>query len=75
MNVTAIGIDAHPAGGYVTVYACGDVPNASNLNFVPGEITPNAVLAPVSADGKVCVHVFGSAHIIVDVNGVITSSD
>ena len=75
MNVTAIGVDANPAGGYVTVYACGDVPNASNLNFVPGEITPNAVLAPVSADGTICIHVFGRAHIIVDVNGVITTSD
>ena len=75
MNVTAIGVAADPAGGYVTVYACGDVPNASNLNFVPGEITPNAVLAPVSADGTVCIHVFGRAHVIVDVNGVITTSD
>jgi len=75
LNVTAIGLDANPAGGYVTVYACGDIPNASNLNFVPGQITPNAVLAPVSPEGTVCLHVFGQAHIIVDVNGVLTSSD
>ncbi|MFM8530564.1 MAG: S8 family peptidase, partial [Ilumatobacteraceae bacterium] len=75
MNITAIGVAAHPAGGYDTVYPCGDVPNSSNLNFVPGEITPNAVLAPVSTDGTVCIHVFGRAHIIVDVNGVITTSD
>ena len=75
LNVTAIGLDANPAGGYVTVYSCGDIPNASNLNFVPGQITPNAVLAPVSSDGTICLHVFGRAHIIVDVNGVITSSD
>ncbi|MFZ9864001.1 MAG: S8 family serine peptidase [Ilumatobacteraceae bacterium] len=75
LNVTAIGLNAHPAGGYVTVYSCGDIPNASNLNFVPGQITPNAVLAPVSSDGTICLHVFGQAHIIVDVNGVITSSD
>ncbi|MFM8563112.1 MAG: S8 family serine peptidase [Acidimicrobiia bacterium] len=75
MNVTAIGLAAHPAGGYVTVYACGDVPESSNLNFVPGEITPNAVLAPVSENGTICLHVFGRAHVIVDVNGVITTSD
>ena len=75
MNVTAIGLDANPAGGYVTVYSCGEIPNSSNLNFVPGEITPNAVLAPVSENGTVCLHVFGRAHVIVDVNGVLTTSD
>jgi len=75
MNVTAIGLDAHPAGGYVTVYSCGELPNSSNLNFVPGEITPNAVLAPVSENGTICLHVFGRAHVIVDVNGIITTSD
>jgi len=75
MNVTAIGLDAHPAGGYVTVYACDELPNSSNLNFVPGEIAPNAVLAPVSENGTVCLHVFGRAHVIVDVNGVLTTSD
>lgn len=75
LNVTAIGLDAHPAGGYVTVYACDELPNSSNLNFVPGEIAPNAVLAPVSENGTVCLHVFGRAHIIVDVFGVITTSD
>jgi hypothetical protein len=75
MNVTAVGIDANPAGGYVTVYSCGDLPNSSNLNFVPGEITPNAVLAPVSENGSICLHVFGRAHVIVDVNGVLTTSD
>ena len=75
MNVTAIGLDANPAGGYVTVYSCGDLPNSSNLNFVPGEITPNAVLAPVSENGSICLHVFGRAHVIVDVNGVLTTSD
>jgi len=75
MNVTAIGLDAHPAGGYVTVYSCGELPNSSNLNFVPGEITPNAVLAPVSENGTICLHVFGRAHVIVDVNGIITTAD
>jgi len=75
LNVTAIGLDAHPAGGYVTVYACDELPNSSNLNFVRGEIAPNAVLAPVSENGTVCLHVFGRAQIIVDVFGVITTSD
>jgi hypothetical protein len=42
---------------------------------VPGEITPNAVLAPVSENGSICLYVFGRAHVIVDVNGVLTTSD
>ena len=30
---------------------------------------PNAVITPVSATGEVCVYVYGTAHILVDVNG------
>ena len=33
LNVTALGVGT----GYVTVYPCGDRPNASNLNYVTGQ--------------------------------------
>jgi hypothetical protein len=33
---------------------------------------PNAVIAPVSAQGKVCFYVYGKAHLIADVNGYFT---
>jgi hypothetical protein len=69
MNVTVVDGEAGNAGGFVTVYPCGTRPNASNLNFVNGQTVPNAVIAPVSATGKVCLYVYGKAHLLVDVSG------
>ena len=69
LNVTATGTTADEFGGYVTVYPCGALPNASNLNFVSGQIVPNAVIAPVSASGEVCFYARGTTDLIVDLNG------
>jgi hypothetical protein len=69
MNVTAVSTEANDFGGFVTVYPCGDVPDSSNLNFVSGQTIPNSVIAPVSADGKVCFYVYGKAHLLADVSG------
>jgi uncharacterized delta-60 repeat protein len=69
LNVTAVDTEAPNEGGYVTVYPCGTPPNASNLNFTSNQIIPNAVIAPVSANGKVCFYVYGKAHLLADVNG------
>ena len=69
LNVTATGTTADEFGGYVTVYPCGAIPNASNLNFVSGQIVPNAVIAPVSASGEVCFYARGTTDLIVDLNG------
>ena len=55
--------------GYVTAYPCGAVPNASNLNFVSSQTVPNAVIAPVSGAGQVCLFTSSTTHLIVDVNG------
>jgi hypothetical protein len=59
------------------VYPCDSRPNASNLNFVAGQIVPNAVLAPVSTRGTVCFYVYGIAYgianILVDVNGYVSN--
>ena len=70
LNVTVDAAVAPDAGGYVTVFPCDvPLPDASNLNFRTNQIVANAVLAPLSADGRVCFHVFGSAHLIADVGG------
>jgi len=69
LNVTVVDGEAPDEGGYVTVYPCGTRPDASNLNFVFGQTVPNAVIAPVSAQGKVCFYVYGKAHLLADVNG------
>ena len=69
LNVTVADTNAPNEGGYVTVYPCSSGrPNVSSLNFVDRQITPNAVIVPVGA-GDICFHVYGTAHVIVDVNG------
>jgi hypothetical protein len=70
LNVTVDSTVAPDVGGYVTVYPCdAQIPDASNLNFRTGQIVANAVVAPLSADGRVCFYVYGSAHLIVDLGG------
>jgi hypothetical protein len=66
LNVTAVG----PVGaGFVTVYPCGTRPNASNLNFTAGQTVPNAVIAPVSPSGEVCLYSNVDTHLLADLNG------
>ena len=66
LNVTAI----HPVGaGFVTVYPCGERPLTSSLNYAAGQIIPNAVIAPVSADGEICIHSSSGANLVADING------
>ena len=74
INLTVTGTVAPPEGGYATVFPCGGaIPNASNLNFTTGQTVPNSVISPLSADGRLCVFVYGSAHVIIDVNGVFAA--
>jgi hypothetical protein len=64
LNVTALEPDAP---GFVTVQACGLSSVAtSNLNLVPGTVTPNLVMAEPDADGYVCVVPSTTTHLIVD---------
>ena len=45
-------------------------PNASNLNFVPGQTVPNLVIAKVGANGQVSGYLnAGSTHLAIDVAG------
>ena len=72
LNVTAVdGIDRN-GFGFVTVHPCDvTTPDTSNLNFRTGRTVPNAVVAPLSPDGRVCFAVYGSAHLLADLNGDI----
>ena len=72
LNVT---VTQTESSGYVTVYPCdaSPRPDASNLNFVAGQTVPNAVIAPVSADGTVCFFVKGKAHMLADISGYFSS--
>jgi len=65
-NITVV--DA-AASGFVTAYPCGDVPNASNVNYEFGEAIANAAELPLSSSGAICIYSSSSAHVIIDVNG------
>ena len=73
LNLTVVDGEANEYGGYATVYPCGTRPDSSNLNFVTGMTVANGVMAPVSRAGTVCVYLYGSGDLLVDVNGLITS--
>lgn len=61
--------------GFAAAYAAGaPVPATSNVNYYAGETRPNAVVAPVSSDGKVSVYTLASAHIVADVMGYYSTA-
>jgi Glycine rich protein len=70
VNVT---ITQPTANGFVTVWPCGTVPAASNLNFVAGQTAANLVMTPLSATGTFCIQSFGaSAHFVADLQATVT---
>ena len=78
LNVTAVDTQTNNYGGYVSVYPCASVstakPDVSNMNFGSGQTIANAVTVPVSTDGHICLYVYGTAHLLVDVNGFYMSA-
>lgn len=76
MNVTVAG-PTHQ--GFITAYPSGSatVPDASNLNFVPGQVVPNQVTVKVGGDGIVNLKnsVGGTTHLIADVAGFFVGGD
>ena len=78
LNVTAVETQTNDYGGFLSVYPCASVstvkPDVSNMNFGSGQTVANAVTVPVSADGHICLYVYGTAHVLVDVNGFYMSA-
>jgi hypothetical protein len=68
LNVTATGTEGP---GFVTVFACGAMEGVSSLNYDTGATVANAVIAPVSADGTICLYSIERTDVIVDINGWI----
>jgi hypothetical protein len=67
LNVTAV---SPSAAGYFTVWPCGTPqPTTSNVNFTAGSVVANGVVAPLGADGSICVYSDQSADVLVDVLG------
>ena len=71
VNITVDGTTADAFGGFVTAYGCGDIPDASSLNFVSEQTVANAAIVPVADDGTICFAVDDEANLIVDVVGVL----
>ena len=73
LNVTMV--EANEAG-YATVWPCGTpMPDASNVNFGRGGTAANGVIAPIGADGSVCIFTSANAHLIVDIAGWFRGGD
>ena len=69
LNVTAVSPDG---AGYLTVFPCGaQQPLASNVNYVPGQTVPNAVVAKIGIGGKVCVYTQAATDLVIDVNAYV----
>jgi len=73
LNVT---VAAPTATGFVTVWPAGSAqPTASNLNFTPGQIIPNLVVAKVGTNGKVSMfNSAGATPVVADVAGWFPTS-
>ena len=71
INLTAVDSD----GGWLAAYPAGTAYSGiSNLNAAPGETRPNAVVVPVSADGKITIKSQVASDVVVDVNGYYTGN-
>ncbi len=65
LNITAT--DA-VAPGFLTVYPCGaDRPEASNVNYLPGESIPNLVMSKLSPTGSICIYTLSEVDVLADV--------
>jgi len=67
LNVTATNTSGP---GFVTVYPCGELGDVSNVNFTGADQTvPNAVITPLSDDGKLCFYASTAVDLVVDITG------
>lgn len=78
-NVAAVALNVvavNPVGdGYLTVFPTGTTrPNASNVNFGPGQTISNSVVVKVGSGGQVTVLTSSRAtDVVVDVTGYFTT--
>lgn len=75
LNVTSVAMTGAPAS-YLTAWPTGATrPDASNLNYLTGDVVPNLVTVKIGAGGKVSLYNdAGSVHVIADVAGYYATS-
>jgi hypothetical protein len=72
LNITGL---RAAAPGHFTAYPCADgLPEAANLNLVPGVVVANAAVITPDANGEICVRTHAAAHMVVDLLGEIGES-
>ncbi len=71
-NVTAVS----PAGaGYLTVYPDGaNLPTASNLNYIAGQVIPNRATVALGSGGAIDVYSSQATNVVVDISGYYTAA-
>jgi hypothetical protein len=65
VNVAAVDPEAE---GYLTVFPCGVLPTASNVNFVAGRNAATHAIATLS-NGELCVYASAATDVLVDLFG------
>lgn len=75
INLTATDTSTTSAGGYLTAYPCDAGPGTtSSVNFTSGVTVANNVIVPLDGEGSLCVYSYGSAHVVIDLNGWYTTA-
>lgn len=71
VNITAV---RTADTGFVTVHPCLDeTPNSASLNYVAGVNRGNDLIAPVDADGNICLYTSSAVDLTVDVVGAVVA--
>ena len=61
--------------GFVTAYPCGDLPLASNGNYLADDIRANQAIVGLDGGGGLCVYVSSTTDLVVDVTGWFGGTD
>lgn len=72
LNVT---VTQATGDGYLTVFGCGEPPEASNVNYLTDGTVANHVTVEVDDSGEVCVVTSAAIHLLVDVEGTYRTVD
>ncbi len=69
-NATVVNSAIDASAGYATVYPSGvGLPNASNLNYLAGQVVPNAFIVGLGSDGAFNGYATTSVDLIIDLTG------